>query len=265
MGPLELHRRDIAAAKRDLARVTCETEAAPLPDGTDVFECLPDDLLLLVLVLLPMRDLVCGAGCVARRWARLCKAPRLVSLHRWEKGFVDFAAARIPSLDMIGHAGEVWGLAATADTVFSGSDDETVRCWSHADGRLLSILRGHTGPVNALSVSAGGDQLYSASDDGTIKVWRKTAAGTWNAEGVVTLSGHDGWVLSLAPSPFSGNALYSGSSDLTVGVWDITAATQRARFDTGHAEAIEALAISAEERLLFTGSGDATIRCWCVL
>ena len=76
---------------------------------------------------------------------------------------------------MLGHDQPVECVAVTPDgeRVVSGSWDETVRIWdlrSHRRRRMLYTLRGHTGGVNAVTVSRRG-RVMSAADDGTLRVW----------------------------------------------------------------------------------------------
>ena len=91
---------------------------------------LPDDVILLILELLPLKDLLCGAAAVSRRWARIAKAPRLVAQHLFETRFVQAALEKRRPVVLAGHSEGVMWLVASRDTLFSASVDKTVRCWS---------------------------------------------------------------------------------------------------------------------------------------
>jgi F-box and WD-40 domain protein CDC4 len=54
------------------------------------------------------------------------------------------------SLD--GHEGGVWALAATKDTLVSGSTDRTVRIWDLSSGRCTHVFGGHTSTVRCLAI-----------------------------------------------------------------------------------------------------------------
>ena len=56
--------------------------------------------------------------------------------------------------------------------------------------------------------------LASCSDDKTIKIWDIKSGSCLS-----TLSGHDGWVLSVCFSP-DGKQIASGSRDKTVKIWN---------------------------------------------
>ena len=52
----------------------------------------------------------------------------------------------------------------------SASDDKTLNLWQTKDGRLLSTLTGHSGPVVAVNY-ADGKTILSAGEDHAIFVW----------------------------------------------------------------------------------------------
>lgn len=53
----------------------------------------------------------------------------------------------------------------------SGSADKTVRAWHYDDGITLGIGRGHSGRVNALTISPDQQHLVSVGSEGGIFVW----------------------------------------------------------------------------------------------
>ena len=96
-------------------------------------------------------------------------------------------------------------------TLYSGSDDETIKVWNTTEGTCVKTMIGHTSWVCALAVAPDGT-LYSGSTDGTIKAWS-----TNDGVCVKTLEGHTDWVSSLALTP--DGTLYSGSHDWSIKVW----------------------------------------------
>lgn len=112
-------------------------------------------------------------------------------------------------------------------TVYSGSDDRSVRVWDLRTGVLLETLSRHTGSVWALATchtSHGAVIIFSGSYDWTIRMWTQRAAAGSNSstqhEETATLSEHEGGVCALAISQ-SGDRLFSGSYDGDIRIWDV--------------------------------------------
>ena len=75
-----------------------------------------------------------------------------------------------------------------------------------------------------------------------------------------TLSGHTGWVMSVAFSP-DGRSLVSGSNDRTVKLWDIQTGGVIGTFH-GHTASIYHVSISADCARIASGSRDLTVCLW---
>src|SRR6266436_365987 len=71
----------------------------------------------------------------------------------------------------------------------SGSNDQTVKLWDGAAGKLLASLHGHTGDVRSIAWSPDGKTLVSGCTDQTVKLW-EAATGKLLA----SLQGHTGAV-----------------------------------------------------------------------
>lgn len=70
-----------------------------------------------------------------------------------------------------GHTDDICTIAVGLDgSIFSGSDDCTIRVWAGMDGTHLCTLEGHTANITAIVVGLDG-KIYSSSFDTTIRVW----------------------------------------------------------------------------------------------
>ena len=121
--------------------------------------------------------------------------------------------------------------------------------------RLDSVLKGHTGSILRLGISADGCRAVSGSSDKTVRVWDLVPSVC-----AAVLAGHKGDVNGVAISA-DGCRTVSGSSDKTVRVWDLDSGACAAVLQ-GHTEGINSVAVTADGRRAVSGSWDKTVRVW---
>jgi WD40 repeat protein len=77
-------------------------------------------------------------------------------------------------------------------------------------------LRGHEGPINALSFNKEGTRLTSGSADQTVQIWDVLNP----KKNSIILEGHEAWVWSVAFSP-SGSHIISSGADRRLNIWNV--------------------------------------------
>jgi WD40 repeat protein len=233
------------AVRAEMASVESELDAlvnAPVSGGRDPFEWLPDELVLMIMLMLPFEVLWSGA-CkrVCRRWARLTESAP-VKRRKRDVRWAAYEAGVIKPRELEGHNQGVCALAVGLDgKLYSGSEDETIRVWSGVDGTHLQALEGNTGSVCALTVGFDGKKVYSGSEDKTIRVWSGT-----DGTHLQTLVGHTGVVCALAVG--RDDKLYSGSEDETIRVWSGADGTHLQTL-VGHTGNVCALAVGRDDKV----------------
>jgi hypothetical protein len=95
-----------------------------------------------------------------------------------------------------------------------------LRVWNLTTGEKLRELRGHTGSVLGVALSADGSRAISAGHDGVLPVWDLTAG-----KQLYGLQGHTGSVLGVALSADGSRAISAGD-DRVLCVWDLVAGKQ---------------------------------------
>jgi WD40 repeat protein len=155
-------------------------------------------------------------------------------------------------------------LSADGKTIYTGATDGIIRAVGVDDRKEYVVLKGHTGPIEGLSVLQG-PRLASASADGTARLWTipdqpagKAASKPAKPTSIV-LSGHKGAVRAVISTTDS-RAIITAGDDATLRLWDVKDGGPKGTIATGHSGPIVALACSPDGKLIATGSADRMAR-----
>ncbi|ETS78567.1 hypothetical protein PFICI_10629 [Pestalotiopsis fici W106-1] len=149
-----------------------------------------------------------------------------------------------------GHTHSVRAIAADADTLVSGSYDNTVRVWKISTGETVHTLTGHTQKVYSVVLDTARNRCISGSMDSFVKIWDlETGACTHTLEGHTLLVG----LLDLRDE-----RLVSAAADSTLRIWDPESGRCQSTL-TAHTGAITCF--QHDGRKVISGS-DRTLKMW---
>ncbi len=177
---------------------------------------------------------------------------RLLATGGWDHAVTLWDAASGRAIRKLAATSSVLAVAFHPDgkTLASAGQDAVVTVWDAATGQAIHTLRGHTGSAGVLAYSPDGKVLASVSIDNTIKIW--------DAAGKLLRSIDD----ASAAIVFGGaSTLLSARRDgTTIRAWDVaTGALAWTSAGAEDAGPIRSLAITADRKLLASGTRDGTI------
>ncbi|KAH9952174.1 cell division control protein 4 [Amylocystis lapponica] len=162
------------------------------------------------------------------------------------------------------HGGGVWSIAATRDTLVSGSTDCTVRVWDLSTGRCTHVFGGHTSTVRCVAIVKP-EMIDVESADGVI------ACEKWPKRPLIVTGSRD-HTLRVWTLPRPGDDEYGTDGDEARLAIRILSGSPQEVVDNnpyhmhhleGHDNAVRALA--ARGRTLVSGSYDFTVRIWDII
>jgi WD40 repeat protein len=149
----------------------------------------------------------------------------------------------------------VWDLSQTIRAVCAltaGEPEAALRRWDTKTGSHPRTLSGHTGRVNAVSLSADGFFAASGSHDKTVRLW-DLKTGICAA----VLKGHMGWVNCAALSADAKTVL-SGDTQGTLRLWNTKTGACLRTFQE-HTDWVNSVAISANQRFAVSAGIDRAL------
>ncbi|MFL9455235.1 MULTISPECIES: WD40 domain-containing protein [Nostocales] len=168
------------------------------------------------------------------------------------------------------HASLVWSVAfcpTPASALYqegilaSASGDRTIKIWDIHTGECIKTLEGHKSWVFSVAFSPDGKMLASSGADGTIRLW-DISEGTC----IKVLQADTKLILQIAFMPDLKKQnlpplLVSGTDDRKILIWDISQG-KCIKVIQGHNAWIWSVALSADGKILASGSQDETIKLW---
>ena len=118
----------------------------------------------------------------------------------------------------------------------------------------LRCFVGHKGPVIDVACSESGQTLFSAGADRMVRAWAVATGKEMRHWGPAAQD-----IACLAVSPLADQVLTGQGA--SAAVWDGTTGHELGRLN-GHSDAVRAIAVSGDGRLVLTGADDRTLRLW---
>ena len=171
---------------------------------------------------------------------------------------------------LFGHTDSVNALAVTPDSRFvvSGSEDGTVRVWNLETSEEVRRFRGHTAAVTTIDISPDGRRVISGSRDNNLRLWDLQSG----AEVQRIIDNNEAFTNMLVSS--DGSFALSGGRNGGLDIWDLASGALIRSLSTSKGTvsalenspeiAINALALSDNDRLALSGQRDGTVVIWDV-
>ncbi|CAM9846412.1 unnamed protein product, partial [Chrysoparadoxa australica] len=134
--------------------------------------------------------------------------------------------------------------------------DSVIRLWDGNTGKLLKVLKEHTGPVRSLCVMSCGDKFMSTSNDGSVRVWTLDGFPMGALFHPLSNEGQPAFVLGGCALPGAGQMVSVDESGMCL-VWDGESEYQRIK----HPNSLWCCA-SLGNGDFVTGCQDNIVRVW---
>ncbi len=171
-----------------------------------------------------------------------------------------FAMALSPDGKWLAVAGDLRTSAGT--NLQGGGETQTIRLYDFESGKLVALLKGHTGVIRSLAFSPDGSKLISGSSDNTAIIWDTgVQSGVQVPEPKLLhrLEGHKADIFTVVFSP-DGSRAVTGSNDKDMRLWQVSDGSQIALM-AGHGDKVYRLAV-APDGTVASGDISGTILLW---
>lgn len=146
-----------------------------------------------------------------------------------------------------------------------------VTLWAFDRGEVIQTDAVHVAYVTAVAFDPTGRLLASADYSGSLHLWQVTAESSVIARSVGAVKfrshgdtpGQGETAIKALCFSTSGTWLAIGMATGEIIVWDVECEVEVATL-TGHSRSVFALAFSDDSEMLFSGSGDHTLRIWAL-
>ncbi|CAG9579816.1 unnamed protein product [Danaus chrysippus] len=118
-------------------------------------------------------------------------------------------------------------------------------------------LRGHSGPIQAVSILAQEQLVLSASHDNTMRAWRLS---DYSCASIYRGHNYPIWCMDVSKN---GLFIVTGSHDRTAKLWSLDR-TFPVRIFVGHLSDVTCVKFHPNEAYLASGGADRTVRMWSV-
>jgi tRNA A-37 threonylcarbamoyl transferase component Bud32 len=141
-------------------------------------------------------------------------------------------------------------------TVAVANGTQGVELWDLATRRLRLTLPGHSGSIMAIAFAPDGGTVATGDTSGGIRLW-----GTDDGAERASFEGDPLGIRALAFTPDGRTLVSAGNGAKDVKLWDV-ATREQVGVLSGYENVVLCLALSADGRLLATGSRDGTVKLW---
>lgn len=166
-----------------------------------------------------------------------------------------FSGGYVEGLTLRDHSNFIASVCVlNGDLICTGSNDSTICVYATGNVVPITVLKGHTGTVSALTAAIDANSLFSGSWDKTGRIWTIAGFGPSHS---FSLVGHEAaiWaVLTLSTGYY-----VTGSADKNICYWNSKG--EQVKVLKGHTDCVRGLAESASGGLISCGN-DAVIKIW---